>query len=68
MNSSVQYNDNNEAFDNKKQHPWWPFHTILKPIYTHKVPNHTYPGKFYIQKIRAISNFSSQGYYNIFEG
>ena len=23
---------------------------------------HTYPGKFYIQKTRAISNFSSQGY------
>ena len=36
MNSSVQYNDNNEAFDNKKQHPWQPLHTILKSIYTHK--------------------------------
>ena len=42
MNSSVQYNDENEAFDNKKQHPWRLFHTIQESIYTnkvHKVPN-----------------------------
>ena len=46
MNSSVQYNDNNEAFDNKKQDPWQPLHTILKSIYTHKVPIFSF--KYYL--------------------
>ena len=42
--------------------PWHKDINLLFNPYLNGLILLTYPGKFYIQKTRAISNFSSQGY------